>query len=125
MHTRGEQGSTGLTGACQVDASTLEGLEHVEMLRVQPVAGKLCIFFSRTDDGEVDPTAWHGGEELFAKVGEARIKRICTIFKELDYDGKPRAETYEASYSAPQISRQRQHLLGIARDHAQFFEPSI
>ena len=124
MHTRGERGSSGLTGTSQVDAATLEGLEHGEMLRVQPVAGKLCIFFSRTDDGEVDPAAWHGGEELLASVDENRVKRICTIFKELDYEGKPRAETYEASYGAPQISRQRQHLLGIARNHAQFFEPS-
>ena len=58
------------------------------------------IFFSRTDDGEIDPWSWHGGENIRAPhVTDAQHttdthaapavteKHIMTLFKEVHYKG--------------------------------------
>jgi hypothetical protein len=59
-------------------------------LRVQPVTGRLCVFFSRTADGGVDPRGWHGGERLRGSPRQEAStsqppteKRIMTLFKEV------------------------------------------
>jgi hypothetical protein len=88
-------------------------------IRVQPKAGRLLLFFSRTADGKDDPRAWHGGEQLLDNVdkntGETITteKKILTLFKQVDYGvDRPTAieSTFEA-YLSPQILQQRQSLM--------------
>ena len=82
------------------------------------------IFFSRTDDGEIDPWSWHGGENIRAPhVTDAQHttdthaapavteKHIMTLFKEVHYKGDMLRWPYGCggqsfeSYLAPQIAR--------------------
>jgi hypothetical protein len=89
-------------------------------IRVQPKAGRLLLFFSRTSDGRDDPRSWHGGERLRHGIdsasGEAVVteKRLLTLFKQVDYgrDDYPTMSqsTFEA-YLAPQILEQRTALV--------------
>jgi hypothetical protein len=91
-------------------------------IKIQPKAGRLLLFFSRTADGKNDPRAWHGGERLLDRrvdfnnnTGETLVteKRILTLFKQVDYGiDNPTAiqSTFEA-YLSPQILEQRQSLL--------------
>lgn len=91
------------------------------------------IFFSRTDDGEIDPWSWHGGENIRAPhVTDAQHttdthaapavteKHIMTLFKEVHYKGDMLRWPYGCggqsfeSYLAPQIARQRRHLESLA-----------
>jgi hypothetical protein len=87
-------------------------------IRVQPKAGRLLLFFSRTADGKDDPRAWHGGERLLDGVdkntGETVMteKKILTLFKQVDYgvdNPTAIATTFEA-YLSPQIIQQSQSL---------------
>jgi hypothetical protein len=52
-------------------------------------ASLLCTFFSRMDNGEIDPRSWHGGERLCLLLsvdGETAIeKRLYSPFKEVHY----------------------------------------
>jgi hypothetical protein len=128
-HTRGAASSSGILPARQADATLLEAkVATLDGLRIQPEAGRLCIFFSRMDNGEIDPRSWHGGErlcpELHVDVETAIEKRIFTLFKEVHY-GKAHPGEYEStfeSYLAPQIKEQRHALQALAQSHAQFFE---
>mmetsp|Transcript_68789 Transcript_68789/g.138293 ORF Transcript_68789/g.138293 Transcript_68789/m.138293 type:complete len:423 (-) Transcript_68789:17-1285(-) len=72
-HTRGAVTAGGTVPAFLHEAAAmLEARHSVDDgaasggggLRIQPRAGRLCVFFSRTADGEVDPRSWHGGERL-------------------------------------------------------------
>ena len=116
-------------------------------LRVQPEAGKLCIFFTRTTDGKIDPSSWHGGERIRPPAGgpipagdvsvgspftepaisSATEKHIMTLFKEVAYqpdrpwDAKDDSQSFEC-YLAPQIAEQRRYLEELAESHARFFE---
>ena len=108
---------------------TPQGLVDDEtILRIQPRAGRLMIFFSRTDDGEIDPRSWHGGERLrppaHGPAGSAdddeQEKHILTLFKQVHYKGEllpwPHGcggQSLE-SYLAPQIAQQRRHLAALA-----------
>ena len=133
-HTRGAAGSNGVPAALQAEAALLQAAssrDSAAALCVQPVAGKLCIFFSRTADGEVDPRSWHGGERLLARRSDGDSdhaattptdKRILTLFKEVDYNGSPRPSAYEPTFGAPQISKQRRYLEELAQSHAPYFE---
>lgn len=128
-HTRGAASSTGILPARGADAALLEErVGTLDGLRIQPEAGRLCIFFSRMDNGEIDPRSWHGGERLCPELsvdGEMAIeKRILTLFKEVHY-GKAHPGEYDTtfeSYLAPQIKEQRRMLQDLAQSHAQFFE---
>jgi hypothetical protein len=128
-HTRGSASSSGILPAHQADARLLEArVGTSDGLRIQPEAGRLCIFFSRMDNGQIDPRSWHGGERLCPELfvdGETAIeKRILTLFKEVHY-GKSHPGEYETtfeSYLAPQINEQRRMLQALAQSHAQFFE---
>jgi hypothetical protein len=133
-HTRGAAGSTGFVMPSQeADALLLEQTVGASPSRsglsIQPQAGRLCVFFSRTADGEVDPRSWHGGERLkrdFECGDKTTEKRILTLFKEVYY-GKLHPETYDTSfeaYLAPQIAEQRQALQVLAQSHASFFVPT-
>jgi 2OG-Fe(II) oxygenase superfamily len=125
-HTRGAAGSTGVMVSHEADASLLEGsvADTERGLRIQPQAGRLCIFFSRDAHGEIDPRSWHGGERLRNNVGNvATDKHILTLFKEVYY-GTLRPETYDTSfeqYLAPQIAEQRTALQHLAQTHAGCF----
>jgi len=132
-HTRGAAGSKGVLESREADALLLERTVGLDLgtscgLRVQPQAGRLCIFFSRTADGEVDARSWHGGERLVRGLGEETTeKRILTLFKEVYY-GELRPDTFETetsfeAYLAPQIAEQRQALQVLAQSHASFFVP--
>jgi len=131
-----------LTAQQQTDAAVLESKISTaatgEGLRVQPQTGRLLLFFSRTDDGEIDPYAWHGGEKLIEHTvvstapSSAGIieKKIITLFKEVSYgtdverplsfaaDGD---DTFE-QYLSTQIAEQRCFLKALAETHAPFFQ---
>ena len=113
------------------NAATLQGrVDDASVLRIQPRAGRLMIFFTRTDDGEVDPRSWHGGERLRAHSQSAHEsamartehdaavteKHIMTLFKEVHYESDLLPWPYGygdqsfESYLAPQIAKQRRHL---------------
>ena len=123
-------------------AALLEACADDEtVLRVQPEAGMLCVFFTRTSDGEIDPRSWHGGERIFpmrstlgvgCEAGDDLIvqKNIITLFKEVQYtdehehppwDEQTARQSFE-SYLAPQVAAQRKYLEELAEAHAPFFE---
>ncbi|CAB9510246.1 expressed unknown protein [Seminavis robusta] len=87
-------------------------------IKIQPKAGRLLIFFSRTATGHQDPRAWHSGERIVSSRSSARIteKRILTLFKEVAYTDKPGeanpgvAQTTFEGYLAPLIQQQQQWL---------------
>ena len=97
---------------------------------MQPQAGRLCIFFTRTDDGAVDPHSWHGGERLRAAPpsagsagGAATEKHILTLFKEADASAWDEAGGASLEpYLAPQIAEQHRYLDDLAQTHRPFFE---
>lgn len=133
-HTRGAAGSTGVLPHNEEDMLLLEEIIGGDgtntVVRVQPQAGRLCIFFSRTADGEIDARSWHGGERLLLdnhnnNNNEITEKNILTLFKEVYY-GKEHPDTYDnegsfETYLAPQIAEQRQLLQDIAKHHAHYF----
>jgi hypothetical protein len=126
-HTRGAVTAGGVVPAGRAcDAALLESRVDDSVLRVQPQAGRLCIFFSRTSDGAIDQYSWHGGERL---RGEGTGKHILTLFKEVHYGaGGPEAAdpndggggSLEA-YLAPQIAEQRRYLEDLAKAHESYF----
>eukprot|EP00545_Synedropsis_sp_CCMP1620_P009329 CAMPEP_0119028606 /NCGR_PEP_ID=MMETSP1176-20130426/39184_1 /TAXON_ID=265551 /ORGANISM="Synedropsis recta cf, Strain CCMP1620" /LENGTH=392 /DNA_ID=CAMNT_0006984779 /DNA_START=45 /DNA_END=1223 /DNA_ORIENTATION=+ len=94
-------------------------------IRVQPQAGKLLLFFSRTASGMEDPRSWHGGERLRhaprdnneSSVGATMEKRILTIFKQVDYGSQQPdlAESSLETYLSHQIQTQSQSLLRLSQ----------
>jgi hypothetical protein len=111
-----------MTPSSLISSELLEGRIDDSLLRIQPRAGRLMIFFSRTDDGEIDSRSWHGGERLRdgAKPSVATEKHIMTLFKEVSYKDHmlpwPHGcgdQSFE-SYLAPQIAQQRRHLEALA-----------
>jgi hypothetical protein len=93
-------------------------------LRIQPKAGRLCIFFTRLDDGSIDPYSWHGGERLRQSQSssdtskpEAAVKRILTLFKEVYYGASTAPQSTETTFEAflaPQVRAQRVALRAMA-----------
>lgn len=134
-HTRGAVTAGGVVpAACVADAALLEQRVGESVLRVQPQAGRLCIFFSRGSDGEIDPQSWHGGERLrnapHAGTGEGSTtaKHILTLFKEVHYgadgptwDAVHSTSSFEA-HLAPQVARQRSYLEELAQAHSKYFQ---
>lgn len=109
------------------DARLLESRIHTNCMvhpdtdtaiKVQPKAGRLLVFFSRDEYGREDPRTWHAGERILpGSDGSVTEKRILTLFKEVDYEGRlPRedASTFEA-FLEPQIASQRQWLQAKAQ----------
>jgi hypothetical protein len=41
--------------------------------------GRLCIFFSRTSDGEIDPRSWHAGEPQISSIGSLHNTATTTL----------------------------------------------
>ncbi|KAL3942397.1 MAG: hypothetical protein SGBAC_003391 [Bacillariaceae sp.] len=146
-HTRGPRATLSdgisLSTDRRADASLLEasvGTIDAPGLRVQPQAGRLCIFFSRLENGDIDPRSWHGGERLLCQqqlqksssskemAGSDGVteKRILTLFKEVYYAGNDaRPDSYETTfenYLAPQIKDQRRFLQALAESHEQYFQ---
>lgn len=137
----GSGGSLKLTPTQEADAALLESVESTtasgEGLRIQPQAGRLLIFFSRMDDGQIDPRSWHGGERLLPAESESGLpstssavveKKIVTLFKEVSYGTTPEhppsfvgRDAFE-KYLATQVSEQRRSLKALAESHAPFFE---
>ena len=82
---------------CADDPSMVSGI------KVQPKAGRLLVFFSRTTTGEEDVRAWHGGERILE--GD---KHILTLFKQVDYgpvaNHPDQAETTFEGFLAPQVT---------------------
>ena len=116
----------------EADALLLEEQQQTSSrrgVRVAPQAGRLCIFFSRTADGEIDPRSWHAGERLIGQVGDDHTvteKQILTLFKEVSYGASiQHPEEYDTTsfenYLAPQIAAQREALQALARSHASYF----
>ena len=102
-------------------------------LSIQPQAGRLLVFFSRMDDGEIDPWSWHGGGRLVEAVVEdgedsdVVEKEILTLFKEVSYGvTQEHPLTFEGSsfekYLSPQVAEQRRALLALAESHAPYFD---
>jgi hypothetical protein len=102
-------------------------------LHIQPQAGRLLVFFSRLENGEIDPRSWHGGERLkplsvSSSSSEVIEKKIVTLFKEVSYGTIPEhplGSDDDASfekYLSPQISEQRRFLIALAESHAPFFQ---
>lgn len=152
-HTRGSVASRWNERASDVAKSVQQGaamearVDEESVLRIQPQAGMLCIFFSRTADGEIDPRSWHGGERILPPsptelhgAGDKdegpspkliTEKNIMTLFKEVHYGDQEKNppwdetsaqhESFE-SYLAPQVKQQRQYLEELAEAHARFFE---
>jgi len=129
-HTRGAVTAGGVVPAeLARDAASLEGRVDDSVLRVQPQAGRLCIFFSRSSDGVIDPYSWHGGERLRG-AGTPTEKHILTLFKEVHYGpGGPERDPSDISkadgsfeaFLAPQIAEQRRYLEGLAKEHEKYF----
>jgi hypothetical protein len=100
----------------------LEGRIDGNILRIQPRAGRLMIFFSRTGNGEIDPRSWHGGERLRDATHPAAVteKHIMTLFKEVHYKDHMLPWPYGCgdqsfeNYIAPQIAEQRRNLEALA-----------
>lgn len=125
-HTRSSVAPAQIDVAALLEAACAEE----SLLRIQPEAGTLCIFFTRTADGEVDPRSWHGGERIRAPAtaGEdpaiVAQKHILTLFKEVSYlpfrSWRADEQSFE-SYLAPQIAEQRRYLEDLAESHAPFF----
>lgn len=133
-----------LTPTQEADAALLESISVAstttatteEGLRIQPQAGRLLLFFSRMDNGEIDPRSWHGGERLVPVVASTPTpavveKKIVTFFKEVSYGTTPEHPlsfgdadnnmTFE-NYLSPQVSEQRRFLTALAESHAPFFD---
>lgn len=120
-HTRQTMAPSSLS-----NSELLEGCIDDSVLRIQPRAGRLMIFFSRTDDGEIDSRSWHGGERLrdvtqpVVATVMATEKHIMTLFKEVHYTDHMLPWPYGCgdqsfeSYIAPQIAQQRRHLEALA-----------
>ena len=51
---------------------------------VQPRAGRLLIFFTRLDDGEVDHTSWHGGADVTDSGGKWTLQYFKEVPKGVD-----------------------------------------
>lgn len=126
MHTRQSSGALPEDGVAVPptlsDSALLETCTDESVLRIQPRAGSLMIFFTRTDDGEIDPRSWHGGERLRDATHPDAVteKHILTLFKEVHYkdDLLPwpygcAGQSFE-SYIAPQIAQQRRRLQDLA-----------
>eukprot|EP00966_Prymnesium_polylepis_P221546 5125419-Prymnesium_polylepis.2 len=104
------------------NSGLLEGRIDDSVLRIQPCAGRLMIFFSRTDDGDIDSRSWHGGERLrdASQPAMATEKHIMTLFKEVHYKDHMLPWPYGCgdqsfeSYIAPQIAQQRRHIEALA-----------
>eukprot|EP00978_Attheya_sp_CCMP212_P042001 scaffold248791_cov44-Attheya_sp.AAC.1 len=145
----GNQVRTFLTPTQEADAVLLESVASTttatgEGLRIQPQAGRLLLFFSRMDDGEIDPRSWHGGERLIpvpstpssssstlatstSTTPAVVEKKIVTLFKEVSYGTTPEHpisffgdDTFE-KYLSSQVSEQRRSLKALAESHATFF----
>jgi hypothetical protein len=105
----------------------LENPKTSTVIRIQPKAGKLLVFFSRDENGHDDPRAWHAGERI-KRNGENQVteKRILTLFKEVHYDNddNSRAKTPLEAYLAPMVDEQRTWLKAKAKLQRAILEKS-
>ena len=105
----------------------LENPDTSTAIRIQPKAGKLLVFFSRDENGQADPRAWHAGERIKPNgEDQATEKRILTLFKEVYYeeDNGKREETPLEDYLAPMVEEQRTWLKAKAKLQRALLEPS-
>jgi len=151
-HTRGSAYSAAttdgaMTPAREADAALIESVAGTSRtgtgLQIQPQTGRLLLFFSRMDDGEIDPWSWHGGGRLKEPVVHTVVeddsdsdssekspvieKKILTLFKEVSYGAtQDHPLAFEGTtieeYLSPQVAEQRRGLQALAEAHAPFFE---
>jgi len=129
-------GNALLTPLQEADAALLESVASTaangQGLRIQPQAGRLLLFFSRMDNGEIDPRSWHGGERLVPLESTATTtvvdKKIMTLFKEVSYGTTPdhplsfgNGNDNLEKYLSYQVAEQRRSLRALAEAHAPFF----
>lgn len=72
---------------CSTEALNLPSTEGFG-LRVTSRIGRVCLFFTRDENGEVDPCSFHGGESVF-DIAESSIpykKVVINLFKEVGRD---------------------------------------
>jgi hypothetical protein len=74
-----------------------------EGLSVFPEAGKMLIFFSRGDDGAVDPCSFHGGAAVGVEAADGKwVMQLC---KEVPFGARGRAA--QATF----VTARRRHAL--------------
>lgn len=94
---------------------------HLHICSSAPVHMHSTCILIGTDDGEIDPLSWHGGERIRDSSDEtATEKHIMTLFKEVHYSDHMLPwpfgcgdQSFE-SYLAPQVAKQRRHLEALA-----------
>eukprot|EP00439_Symbiodinium_sp_Y106_P056612 s247_g7.t4 len=67
------------------------GAQRQQGLSVYPECGKLALFFTRGDAGDVDPMSWHGGARVGA-AGEHGGKWMLQLFKTVPPELRGRKE---------------------------------
>ncbi|CAE7334499.1 yrrM [Symbiodinium natans] len=69
----------------------MDGAQARKGLSVYPECGKLALFFSTGDEGDVDPMSWHGGAQVGA-AGDHGGKWMLQIFKTIPPELRGRKE---------------------------------
>ncbi|KAF4698463.1 hypothetical protein FOZ62_024844 [Perkinsus olseni] len=87
----------------KVDEKSPEGIRVVaDMLEtatsapdaftVQARKGRLVLFYTRGDRGEIDPLSWHGGATVHCSGGKPAMKWTLQKFKEIPVDARESGE---------------------------------
>ena len=59
---------------------------NIRSLFVQPAEGKLCVFFTCNEDGQCDPSSWHGAGTVSSQSSISKWTLQC--FKEIPSDAR-------------------------------------
>mmetsp|Transcript_47938 Transcript_47938/g.116594 ORF Transcript_47938/g.116594 Transcript_47938/m.116594 type:complete len:458 (+) Transcript_47938:51-1424(+) len=106
----------------------LETPDTSTVIRIQPKAGKLLVFFSRDENGQDDARTWHAGERIKPNDhNQMTEKRILTLFKEVFYEDDNNVKTTETpleEYLAPMVEEQRIWLKAKAKLQRALLEQS-
>ncbi|KAF4691825.1 hypothetical protein FOZ60_014707 [Perkinsus olseni] len=87
----------------KVDEKSSEGIRVVagmletatsapDAFTVQPRQGRLVLFYTRGDRGEIDPLSWHGGATVHCSSGKPTMKWTLQKFKEIPVDARESGE---------------------------------
>eukprot|EP00928_Gymnodinium_smaydae_P055506 TRINITY_DN39025_c0_g1_i1.p1 TRINITY_DN39025_c0_g1~~TRINITY_DN39025_c0_g1_i1.p1 ORF type:complete len:397 (-),score=71.50 TRINITY_DN39025_c0_g1_i1:612-1742(-) len=91
-------------------------------VRVEPREGRLLVFFTRTDTGEIDPYSWHGGCAVRGGTSASGLKMTAQAFKQVPpllgcvADGEPSEEEALAAILSPYIGPRLARLERLAVD---------
>mmetsp|Transcript_71886 Transcript_71886/g.144661 ORF Transcript_71886/g.144661 Transcript_71886/m.144661 type:complete len:269 (-) Transcript_71886:126-932(-) len=69
-------------------------------VKVQPAAGRLCLFFGRDAHGEVDARSWHRGDPIVSSPDEAAHKAMAVFFKEIPQGQFDSRASFEAAVAS-------------------------